>query len=520
VTERIMKWLLWTLLSLFLISVVAEAAGVKPLQRWLPNLPASTILAIALLTVLLSRTESVAAKMTEGMKTFGHAQEALKSTLDRVNSVSDEAKTLSAQLQELREQIAQSDLLLPARLAIMHKRFDDAAELLEEVVERIPDNRDARWLLGVALFRSRKAREALPHLRAAVSDTDPDQLELLAQCEHFLGSHRDAEAHVLRAMELRKPAPPQTVALLGSIQAELDPDRARTTLREALQINPRSSPVRYELVKVEIDTEHYDDAISIASEGFRLNDRDAGCLLGRAEARLRKGLQQDEEDILRDLDLAEKLNRRDATLYKLRGELYLRRANRMADATERERMLKNALAAYESGIGNIAQGWLRAALLASKARVLLLLQDFEAAAAAAKAAVEEAPGHVSNHIALVFARLAAGKWQPAAIAAEAGQNVGGWAGRVTLTAARIIALAMAGVEPEDLVGHCRELTDELEQCSGKFTPSEMWMIVKELILKKLGATEGAGARLVTDTICLLDSQISLATFRSRWTRSQ
>ncbi len=401
----------------------------------------------------------------------------------------------------------------------MQKRFPEAADLFQEVVSRSGDNREARWLLGVALFRGRKAHEALPHLRAAVSDTDPEQLELLAQCEHFLGHHSEAEAHVLRAIDLKRSASPETVALLGSIQGELDPNRARATLSEALGVYPRSSPIRYELIRIEIDTGNFDVAIELASEGHRLNERDAGSLVGRAEAKLRRAREEDKAAILDDLDRAETLNRRDANLYRIRGELYLRRATRTANPDDRKRSLRDAVAAYDAGIGQIKPGWLQAALLASKSRVLLLLEDFGGAEAAAKAAVEVAPGHVSNHIALALARLAASKWEPAVIAAGAGQNVGGWAGRVVLTAVEIIGHAMSGVEPADLVDRCKSLADELENTAAKFTPSESWEVVKQTVLNRAATASGAGVQLVGDTVFLLDDRLPVREFRGRWAHS-
>jgi tetratricopeptide (TPR) repeat protein len=281
-------------------------------------------------------------------------------------------------------------------------------------------------------------------------------------------------------------------------------------------VYPRNSPIRYELIKIEIDTGNYDAAVEVASEGYRLNERDAGCLVGRAEARLRRGRAEDEADVLKDLEQAEKIHRRDANLYRLRGELWLRRANRTEDPGDRERMLKEALTAYDAGIANIRAGWLQASLLSSKSRVLLLLQDYDGAAAAAKAAVETAPGHVGNHIALALARLAAAKWQPAVLAADAGQNVGGWAGRIILAAVRIIGLAMAGVEPQDLSPNCKVLADEFEHSVGKFTPQETWTVVREAVSKKVAALGGSGAQLITDTIRLLEGQTSASEFRGKW----
>lgn len=519
--ERILGWLLWPVAVLFVGSVVMEGVGITPFAAWLPGqLTASTVLAIALLGVLLARVEGIEGRVTEAMKHFSPAEETLRQTLARVDAVTGEAKVLSAELERLREKIAQSDVLLPGRLALMQKRFDQAAELFEEVLERGADNREAKWLLGVALFRSRKAREALPYLKAALVDTDPDQLQLLAQCEHFLGHHREAEAHALRAIDIRRPAPQELVALLGSIQGELDPDRARATLKEALGVYPRSSPIRHELVKLEIDTSNYDAAIDIATEGVRLNDRDAGALIDRAEARLRRGREDDEPDVLNDLDQAERLHRRDANLYRQRGELYLRQASRATDSAERQRLLREAIGAYDAGIANIKPGWLQAALLTSKSRVLLFLDDYDGGAAAAKAAVEVQPGHVSNHIALALARLAAGKWQPAVIAADAGQNVGGWAGRVILTAVKVIGLAMAGVDPEDLAPHCRNMAEELERGAGKFTPSEAWAVVKNSVLTRAPTLGGSGGDLITDTVRLLDSQMPIAQFRAKWTVSK
>jgi tetratricopeptide (TPR) repeat protein len=383
------------------------------------------------------------------------------------------------------------------------------------MVAQQPDNPTGRWLFGEALFGARRYLEALPHLLAGLVVEDVSRLALVAQCEQALGRHAEAEAHLLRLIEVRGEARQEDLVALGSVQSTLEPGRARQTLTQALALNPYNSAVRYQLIDLETWTGAYERAIELATEGLTRNPADVGCFVSRAEAYFRRGRGEDEARIVRDLTAAQVKNHKDYNIYRLRGALYQRRASRARTSAEAQQALHQAIEAYEEGLSNIPPKF-HAHLLAAESRVLLQLKRFDDAVAKAQQAVERYPGHVSNHLALAFARLAARQWPAAAQAAGRGVQWAGWGGRIWLTAITIFAHACTGDPPDTLRPQCAMLADELEADARHFALSESWSVVRDILSETAGRLPEARGTLVLDTIALLESTLTPEQYRCKW----
>ena len=375
------------------------------------------------------------------------------------------------------------------------------------------------WALGEALCGARRYAEALPHVRAGLVADDVTQLALLAQCEQALGHYTEAETHLLRILEVRGETRQDDLMALAMVQSELEPTRARHTLLRALTLNPYNSAVRYQLIDLELRLGAYEQAIELATEGVTRNPADVSCCVSRAEAYFRRGRSEDEERLLRDLATAQAKNRKDYNIYRLRGALYQRRASRARQTAEAHRFLHQALEAYAEGIAAVPPKF-HAHLLALQSRVYLQLKRFDEAVAQAQRAVEHSPGHVSNHLALAFARLAARQWYAAAQAAERGMPWAGWGGKIWLTAIGMLARAGAGDAPDTLRQRCAALVDALEADAKRFTPSESWGAVRDTLLAVADQSTDSGGALVLDTVALLEGAVTPEDYRSKWASTQ
>lgn len=433
----------------------------------------------------------------------------------RLEATTTEVQRLITALSDLRQGIAQNEWLWPGKLLLAQRRYDDAIKMLQEALTRMPDHPGIHWALGEALCGARRFADALPHLHAGLAAEDPTQLGLLAQCEQALGHYADAEAHLLRVIEVRGEARQDDLVALATVQSELAPDRARHTLRRALALNPYNSAVRYQLIDLELRLSAYEQAIALATEGITRNPADVGCCVSRAEAYFRRGYAADEEHILRDLATAQAKNRKDYNIYRLRGALYQRRASRAPTAAAAQQALQQALAAYTEGL-TVVPPKFHAHLLALQSRVCLQLGRFDDAVAQAQRAVDHHPGHVSNHLALAFARLAARQWQAAAQAAEHGMQWAGWGGKVWLTAISLFARACGGSLPATLRQQCTMLADALEADARHFTPSESWSVVRDMLRDVAAHTADGRGALVTDTMALLEGELTPEDYRSKW----
>jgi tetratricopeptide (TPR) repeat protein len=507
------------LLILLVLATLASGLGYDPLALYILSggtyaLP--MMLALILLLLLVRRVQQLEARTRLALERLEASREQERTTAVRYEAMATKATQLADEVQHIRQALTQNERLLPGRLMLLQRRFEEAAGMLQEVMAHHPEDGEVRWLLGEALCGMQRYAEALPHLHAGLAQETDHRLALAAQCEQTLGRFADAEAHLLRLLERQKEPRQEDLVTLGMVQSELDPQRAKKTLTQALDLNPYNSVARYQLIELEMRSGAYERAVALASEGLEKNPADVGCFVSRAEARFRRGQAEDETSILDDLATAQERNRKDYNIYRLRGALHQRRATQVRDLAESRRMLQQALDAYEDGLANVPAQF-HAHLLAAESRVLLQLRRFDDAAARAQRAVNHHPGHVSNYLALAFARLATRQWKAAAQAADRGMQWAGWGGRVWLTAIGIFANAFIGVEATVLRQKCAALASDLKADTRRFALSDNWSVVRGVLLQEIAHT-AANSRgtLVTDTIALLEQDLTPEEYQRRW----
>ena len=517
-----MQQLAYVLLILGILGTLVNGLGYAPLLRFIPGLPLTTLpllLTLGCLGVLLGRLYRLEHAVSRTQEHHVALQAQCQDAVGRLETVAAEAHQLAQTLHDMQQAMAYNEWVWPGKLLLSQRRYDEAIKVFQDALARAPEHPSLHWSLGEALGSARRYAEALPHLRAGLVADDSSHLTLLAQCEQALGHYAQAEAHLLRVLEVRGEARQDDLIALAAVQSELEPARARQTLLRALALNPYNSAVRYQLIDLELRLGAYEHAIELATEGVTRNPADVGCCVSRAEAYFRRGRSEDEERLLRDLVTAQAKNRKDYNIYRLRGAVYQRRANRTRQTIEVHQALHQALEAYTEGVAVVPPKF-HAHLLALQSRVCLQLKRFDDAVAQAQRAVEQAPGHVSNHLALAFARLAARQWQAAAQAADRGMPWAGWGGKVWLTAISMLARACAGGLPATLCQQCAVLADALQTDAKRFTPSESWSVVRDMLLEVADQTANSRGALVTDTVALLEGALTPEAYRSKWAGAQ
>jgi tetratricopeptide (TPR) repeat protein len=473
------------------------------------------VLVLILLLRCLRHLQRLAAQVLQVSQALAAAQEQYQAAVAEVAAVAAHTSQLAMTVQQLQKTVEENELLLPGRLLLIQRRHEDAARVLQETVASRLESQTAQWLLGESLYETKRYAEALPHLRAGLSEHDVRRLWIIAQCEQVLGRYAEAETHLQRVIELRGEARQEDLIALGAVQSEVDPARARETLTRALAVNPYNSVARYQLIELEIRTEEYEHAIALATEGLHRNPADVGCCVSRAEAYFRRGHGEDDGRILEDLATAQSRNRKDYNIYRLRGALYQRRASQVADPAEAQRVLQTAMEAYEEGLTNVPTKF-HAHLLAAESRVLLQLHKFDDAVGRAQRAVEHFPGHVSNHLALAFAKLASRQWRAAAQAADKGMQWAGWGGRVWLTAISVFAHALMGGEAAALRQKCATLAADLKAADRHFALSESWEVVRTVLYDAARQAPEGCRGLVFDTVGLLERSMTPEEYQHHW----
>jgi tetratricopeptide (TPR) repeat protein len=517
-----MQRLAYVLLILGVLGTLGSGVGYAPLVWFIPGIPLTALALLATLgclSILLVRVHRLGQTVSQmqGRSQTLHAQ--FQDASARLQTVTAEVQQCTQALHDMQQAMARSEWLWPGKLLLSQRRYDDAIKIFQEALARSPEHPSLHWALGEALCGARRYAEALPHVRAGLVADDVTQLALLAQCEQALGHYTEAETHLLRILEVRGETRQDDLMALATVQSELEPTRARQTLLRALTLNPYNSAVRYQLIDLELRLGAYEQAIELATEGVTRNPADVSCCVSRAEAYFRRGRSEDEERLLRDLATAQAKNRKDYNIYRLRGALYQRRASRARQTAEAHRFLHQALEAYTEGI-TVVPPKFHAHLLALQSRVYLQLKRFDEAMAQAQRAVEHSPGHVSNHLALAFARLAARQWHAAAQAAERGLPWAGWGGKIWLTAIGLLARACAGDAPDTLRQRCTALVEALKADAKRFTPSESWSAVRDTLLAVADQSPDNCGALVLDTVALLEGTVTPEDYRSKWASVQ
>ena len=149
-------------------------------------------------------------------------------------------------------------------MAVLKKgRFDEAERGFRDVLERDPDNADARFGLGCALHGQNKPHEAIDEYRTALS-LRPGWAEVhfnLGRAWQDLKDPRQAEAEYRKAMEC-KPRSVEAANNLGLVLRELERyQEAEKVLRDATEWDPGVARTWNNLGGAIADQDRYEEAI-------------------------------------------------------------------------------------------------------------------------------------------------------------------------------------------------------------------------------------------------------------------
>jgi tetratricopeptide (TPR) repeat protein len=180
--------------------------GYAPLVRFMPGIPLTALALLATLGCLsiflvrVHRLEQTVFQLQGRSRTL-HVQ--FQDASERLQTATAEVRQCTQALQDMQQAMACSEWLWPGKLLLSQRRYDEAIKLFQEVLTRAPEHPSLHWSLGEALCGARRYAEALPHLQAGLVTDEVTQLTLLAQCEQALGHYTEAEAYLLRLLEMR-----------------------------------------------------------------------------------------------------------------------------------------------------------------------------------------------------------------------------------------------------------------------------------------------------------------------------
>ena len=135
----------------------------------------------------------------------------------------------------MQQAMTRSEWLWPGKLLLSQRRYDEAIKMFQEALARAPEHPSLHWSLGEAFCVVPGVTPRRCHIYGLASwPMRVTQLTLLAQCEQALGHYTEAEAHLLRILEVRGRTRQDDLMALATVQSELEPTRARQTLLRAL----------------------------------------------------------------------------------------------------------------------------------------------------------------------------------------------------------------------------------------------------------------------------------------------
>jgi len=265
-----MQRLAYMLLILGVLGSLISGLGAVLRLWFVPALPLVVLVLLATLgclSILLRRLQRLEQGMSQTQVHSQVLQAQFQDASGHLETMAAEVQQYTQALRDLQQAMTRSEWLWSGKLLLSQRRYDEAIKMFQEALIRVPEHPSLHWALGEALYGARRYAEALPHVRTGLVTDDARQLALLAQCEQALGHYPEAEAHLLRILEVRGETRQDDLMALATVQSELEPARARQTLLRALTLNPYNSAVRYQLIDLELRLGAYERAIELATEG-------------------------------------------------------------------------------------------------------------------------------------------------------------------------------------------------------------------------------------------------------------
>jgi cellulose synthase operon protein C len=240
------------------------------------------------------------------------------------------AAAAQAKLKALAPQWAMTEFMA-ARLALLQGDSDAAVGTLQKILVKIPDQPEARLLLGAALLEQGAVEQARTHLTQFIADK-PENIEarkLLARLYITLGDTREAE-RVLTDLPAGVKADPTADWMRSSIMAVSGASaEALNLLEQAAKAAPTALPMQIDLARAYLAANRRDDAKAVLARIPMQKNSATGKrllvlsrIIGEPEAAARRILSQ----------LATE-NSRDAEMRTVIGQEFLQ-ANDLEAATE------------------------------------------------------------------------------------------------------------------------------------------------------------------------------------------
>src|SRR5262245_58205179 len=201
-----MQRLAYVLLILGGLGTLVSGVGYAPLVQfilWIPLTVLARLARLGCLSILLVRVHRLEQAVSQSQEHSRTLYAQFQDASGRLETVTAEVQQCTQTLHDTQQAMARSEWLWPGKLLLSQRRYDEAIKIFQEAMVRAPEHPSLHWSLGEALCGTRRYAEALPHLRAGLVTDDAMQLMLLAQCEQALGHYTEAEANLLRLLEVR-----------------------------------------------------------------------------------------------------------------------------------------------------------------------------------------------------------------------------------------------------------------------------------------------------------------------------
>lgn len=160
-----------------------------------------------------------------------------------------------------------------ARLAHENGRLQQAAEVMEILINQSPQDSESRMALAEIYLRLEKPRAAEQVLtgKDAIPDDDEAGLSLLATVQERTGAHQGLAGTLVRLRRLR-PDDASIARQLGLLRIRLGQSpRARPLLEQALAGNPRDTGVLLALAQIEAARGNKDTAVAHLNTLLRID---------------------------------------------------------------------------------------------------------------------------------------------------------------------------------------------------------------------------------------------------------